>query len=103
MRAPCCTSCGKPWSRPGYAPPGSRAAGAACFVGQATSVHAETNPRAHEPDVRSMVGSRLRAVTAGRISYAPDLRGPSVVLDTACSSSLVAGARRTAESAHRRE
>ncbi|MGP3951559.1 beta-ketoacyl synthase N-terminal-like domain-containing protein [Streptomyces sp. 7N604] len=73
------------------------------FVGQATSEHAETDPRAHEPDVRSMVGSRLRVVTAGRIAYAPDLRGPSVVLDTACSSSLVAGARRTAESAHRRE
>ncbi|MFD9903744.1 type I polyketide synthase [Streptomyces sp. NPDC059063] len=60
------------------------------FVGQATSEHAETDPRADEPDVRSLVGSRLRAVTAGRISYALDLRGPSVVLDTACSSSLVA-------------
>ncbi|MEU6475183.1 acyltransferase domain-containing protein [Streptomyces massasporeus] len=60
------------------------------FVGQATSEHADTAPRPHEPDVRGMVGSRLRAVTAGRVSYALDLRGPSVVLDTACSSSLVA-------------
>ena len=60
------------------------------FVGQATSEHADTDPRTHEPDVRGMVGSRLRAVTAGRVSYALDLRGPSVVLDTACSSSLVA-------------
>ncbi|MEU7649826.1 type I polyketide synthase [Streptomyces huasconensis] len=60
------------------------------FVGQATSEYAETDPRSHDPDVRGMVGSRLRAVTAGRVSYALDLRGPSVVLDTACSSSLVA-------------
>ncbi|MWA15044.1 type I polyketide synthase [Streptomyces sp. BA2] len=60
------------------------------FVGQATSEYADIAPRAHEPDVRGMVGSRLRAVTAGRVSYAFDLRGPSVVLDTACSSSLVA-------------
>ncbi|WP_416961484.1 type I polyketide synthase [Streptomyces sp. Agncl-13] len=72
--------------------PPSRLAGSrgGVFVGQATAEHAETDPRAHEPDVRSMVGSRLRAVTAGRVSYALDLRGPSVVLDTACSSSLVA-------------
>ncbi|WP_431776770.1 type I polyketide synthase [Streptomyces cucumeris] len=60
------------------------------FVGQATAEYAETAPRAHEPDVRGMVGNRLRSVTAGRVSHALDLRGPSVVLDTACSSSLVA-------------
>ncbi|MFF9286476.1 type I polyketide synthase [Streptomyces griseosporeus] len=60
------------------------------FVGQATAEHADTDPRPHAPDVRGMVGSRLRAVTAGRVSHALDLRGPSVVLDTACSSSLVA-------------
>ncbi|MET9114487.1 beta-ketoacyl synthase N-terminal-like domain-containing protein [Streptomyces longwoodensis] len=61
------------------------------FVGQATSDYDEV----HEPldgrtTVRGAAGRRLRAVTAGRISYALDLRGPSVVLDTACSSSLVA-------------
>ncbi|ATL26076.1 type I polyketide synthase [Streptomyces formicae] len=60
------------------------------FVGQATAEYAETDPRPQDPDVRGLVGSRLRAVTAGRVSYALDLRGPSVVLDTACSSSLVA-------------
>ncbi|MGW1048437.1 type I polyketide synthase [Streptomyces sp. NPDC002521] len=72
--------------------PPSRLAGSrgGVFVGQATAEHAETDPRAHEPEVRGLVGSRLRAVTAGRVSYALDLRGPSVVLDTACSSSLVA-------------
>ncbi|MCD9877344.1 type I polyketide synthase [Streptomyces guryensis] len=72
--------------------PPSRLAGTrgGVFVGQATAEHAETRPQTHGPDVRSMVGSRLRAVTAGRLSHALDLRGPSVVLDTACSSSLVA-------------
>ncbi|MFB9390792.1 type I polyketide synthase [Streptomyces coeruleoprunus] len=60
------------------------------FVGQATSEYAETTGEAAVADVRAMAGGRLRAVTAGRLSYALDLRGPSVVLDTACSSSLVA-------------
>ncbi|MET7683637.1 acyltransferase domain-containing protein [Streptomyces sp. NPDC005423] len=60
------------------------------FVGQATTDYAEVGPGPLERGVREMVGSRLRAATAGRVSYALDLRGPSVVLDTACSSSLVA-------------
>ncbi|WP_167828978.1 polyketide synthase [Streptomyces sp. MZ04] len=60
------------------------------FVGQATSEYAETGPLPEHRDIRDVAGNRIRAVTAGRISYALDLRGPSVVLDTACSSSLVA-------------
>ncbi|MET7570706.1 beta-ketoacyl synthase N-terminal-like domain-containing protein [Streptomyces sp. NPDC005492] len=60
------------------------------FIGQATAEYGESGPSAHERDIREATGSRLRAVTAGRVSYAFDLRGPSVVLDTACSSSLVA-------------
>ncbi|MFJ9823423.1 type I polyketide synthase [Streptomyces sp. NPDC101160] len=60
------------------------------FVGQATAEYAEATGDAAVADVRAMAGGRLRAVTAGRLSYALDLRGPSVVLDTACSSSLVA-------------
>ncbi|WP_255955364.1 type I polyketide synthase [Streptomyces odontomachi] len=60
------------------------------FIGQATAEYGETGPPFEERDVRSVAGSRLRAVTAGRVSYAFDLRGPSLVIDTACSSSLVA-------------
>ncbi|MDN3260912.1 beta-ketoacyl synthase N-terminal-like domain-containing protein [Streptomyces sp. CSDS2] len=59
------------------------------FVGQATAEYDEW-PAAVQHDIRSAVGSRLRGVAAGRVSYAFDLRGPSLVLDTACSSSLVA-------------
>ncbi|WP_330464791.1 acyltransferase domain-containing protein [Streptomyces longwoodensis] len=61
------------------------------FVGQATADYDEVHqPRDGRTTVRGAAGRRLRAVTAGRVSYALDLRGPSVVLDTACSSSLVA-------------
>ncbi|MGJ5894377.1 type I polyketide synthase [Streptomyces niveiscabiei] len=60
------------------------------FVGQSTAEYAETTGRAATADVRALAGGRLRAVTAGRLSHAFDLRGPSLVLDTACSSSLVA-------------
>ncbi|CAM3657917.1 type I polyketide synthase [Nocardiopsis rhodophaea] len=60
------------------------------FVGQATSDYADVADPAVTQDVHGMVGSRLRAVTAGRVSFALDLRGPSLMVDTACSSSLVA-------------
>ncbi|MGW7411135.1 type I polyketide synthase [Streptomyces sp. NPDC054863] len=60
------------------------------FVGQATAEYADVSPATAAKDVRAMVGSRLRAATAGRVSFALDLHGPSLVLDTACSSSLVA-------------
>ncbi|NOR18833.1 MAG: type I polyketide synthase WcbR, partial [Xanthomonadales bacterium] len=40
-------------------------------------------------DAYSMTGNTL-SIAANRISYAFDLRGPSMALDTACSSSLVA-------------
>ncbi len=60
------------------------------FVGQATAEYAEAEDAPAEPVLRDAVGARIRAVTAGRVSHALDLRGPSVVIDTACSSSLVA-------------
>ncbi|MFI0816215.1 type I polyketide synthase [Streptomyces sp. NPDC021098] len=60
------------------------------FVGQATAEYAEAEGAPAGPVLRDAVGARIRAVTAGRVSHALDLRGPSVVIDTACSSSLVA-------------
>lgn len=60
------------------------------FVGQATAEYAEAEDAPAGPVLRDAVGARIRAVTAGRVSHALDLRGPSVVIDTACSSSLVA-------------
>ncbi|QZL04211.1 acyltransferase domain-containing protein (plasmid) [Streptomyces sp. BHT-5-2] len=60
------------------------------FVGQATAEYGEISARTADTDVREAAGNRLRAVTAGRVSYTFDLQGPSLVLDTACSSSLVA-------------
>ncbi|UED87559.1 type I polyketide synthase [Streptomyces profundus] len=41
-------------------------------------------------DLHAMTGAASRAITSGRLSYAFDLRGPSVTVDTACSSALVA-------------
>jgi acyl transferase domain-containing protein len=46
-------------------------------------------PPGSDPTVFAATGTG-RYAAAGRISYAFDLRGPSVTLDTACSSSLVA-------------
>lgn len=60
------------------------------FVGQTNADYSHLNKEAGGYDIRSASGSELRAVTAGRLSYTLDLRGPSMVVDTACSSSLVA-------------
>ncbi|MBT2481746.1 type I polyketide synthase [Streptomyces sp. ISL-94] len=74
----------------GIRPSSLAGSSAGIFVGQATAEYADALGHAATADVRTMAGARLRAVTAGRVSYALDLRGPSLVLDTACSSSLVA-------------
>ncbi|MFG1774803.1 polyketide synthase [Nocardia salmonicida] len=56
----------------------STLAGSRCgvFVGQATADYSEQH--SGPMDVRQSAGSRLRAVTAGRLSFALDLRGPSL-------------------------
>ncbi|MEV6974449.1 type I polyketide synthase [Kitasatospora sp. NPDC093806] len=41
-------------------------------------------------DLYAMTGAASRAIMSGRLSYAFDLRGPSLTVDTACSSALVA-------------
>jgi acyl transferase domain-containing protein/acyl carrier protein len=60
------------------------------FVGHLASDYWELLLSAQDPDIYSVLGSAARSALAGRISYAFDLRGPSVALDTGCSSSLVA-------------
>jgi len=60
------------------------------FVGQATADYRDHLRADQVTSVRDATGSRIRAITPGRISYALDTRGPSMIVDTACSSSLVA-------------
>ncbi|GAA0491276.1 type I polyketide synthase [Streptomyces olivaceiscleroticus] len=74
----------------GIVPSDLRGTRSGVFVGQATAEYGEAAQELRDIDVRSSAGSRFRATTAGRVSYAFDLRGPSMVVDTACSSSLVA-------------
>ena len=55
------------------------------FVGISTSDYGRHAGR----DIYSITGNAL-SIAANRVSYAFDLRGPSMAIDTACSSSLVA-------------
>ncbi|WP_328843087.1 SDR family NAD(P)-dependent oxidoreductase [Streptomyces sp. NBC_00258] len=59
------------------------------FVGQLTADYWDTLSRDGTLDIYANTGT-TRAVTSGRVSYAFDLRGPSLTLDTACSSALTA-------------
>ncbi|KDQ50552.1 hypothetical protein JAAARDRAFT_583047 [Jaapia argillacea MUCL 33604] len=58
-----------------------------CYVGVAT--HDYVQNLRDDIDVYYSTGT-LRAFLSGRISYAMQLSGPSIVTDTACSSSMVA-------------
>ncbi|MFE2540544.1 SDR family NAD(P)-dependent oxidoreductase [Actinacidiphila glaucinigra] len=51
--------------------------------------HVQRAARDHY-DLYDMTGAGLRAPMSGRLSYAFDLRGPSLTVDAACSSGLVA-------------
>lgn len=63
-----------------------------CFVGSFNADYTDLLLR--DPEAVSMYqctnAGQSRALTANRVSYFYDLKGPSVTVDTACSGSLVA-------------
>lgn len=59
------------------------------FIGQMTTNYWDLLSGIDALDIYTNLGT-TRSALAGRLSYALDLRGPSVAVDTACSSSLVA-------------
>ncbi|MBI5094513.1 MAG: KR domain-containing protein [Candidatus Hydrogenedentes bacterium] len=76
--------------RAGLAPDGLAGSATGVFVGISAADYAQL--QFGEPqriDAYAGSGNAL-SIAANRISYALDLRGPSVALDTACSSSMVA-------------
>ncbi|MFC9435386.1 acyltransferase domain-containing protein [Nocardia sp. NPDC057030] len=60
------------------------------FVGQMGRDYWELQARQSSLDLHALTGGGLSSFLSGRISFALDLRGPSVSVDTACSSSLTA-------------
>lgn len=64
----------------------------ACFVGSFSADYMDLLLRDPEsvPMYQCTNAGQSRAMTANRMSYFFDLKGPSVTVDTACSGSLVA-------------
>ena len=60
------------------------------FVGICGSEYAHLSPNQSERTHAYMGAGSALSITANRISYLLDLRGPSQAIDTACSSALVA-------------
>lgn len=74
----------------GLAPDTLRGSDTGAFVGVCSNEYAQIQlAGGHTPDPYVLTGSAL-SITANRLSYFYDLRGPSLAVDTACSSSLVA-------------
>ncbi|WP_335580789.1 SDR family NAD(P)-dependent oxidoreductase [Streptomyces sp. KLMMK] len=74
----------------GLDPAGLAGSGTGVFVG--VSNHSYGNLQLSRPETidRHTMTGLANGNTAGRVSHAFDLRGPSLAVDTACSSSLVA-------------
>ncbi|MEE1930818.1 beta-ketoacyl synthase N-terminal-like domain-containing protein [Streptomyces sp. TRM 70351] len=64
---------------------GSRAA---VYAGQIWSHYGDLLARDNTPDAYALMGSWVRGMLSGRVSYTLDLRGPSLTLDSGCSSGL---------------
>jgi acyl transferase domain-containing protein/NADPH:quinone reductase-like Zn-dependent oxidoreductase/SAM-dependent methyltransferase/NAD(P)-dependent dehydrogenase (short-subunit alcohol dehydrogenase family)/acyl carrier protein len=74
----------------GIRPSGIAGTSASVYVGvSAIDYNTLTRSRPAEIDLYAGTGMAL-SVTANRLSYLYDLRGPSIAVDTACSSSLAA-------------
>jgi acyl transferase domain-containing protein len=76
----------------GQPPSWYRGTRAGVFVGEMNADYWDMAARQGFSDLTlySFTGSHQRSMTAARVSYAFDFRGPSMVVDTACSSSLTA-------------
>lgn len=74
----------------GYAPDSLKGSATGVFVGISTGDYAALHMHGNGmPAAHAGTGNAF-SIAANRISYALDLRGPSMAVDTACSSSLTA-------------
>src|SRR5260221_1001958 len=74
----------------GEVPSGLAGSATGVFVGETTSDYGDMLADEHTSiKLYNMTGS-ARSMASGRLSYALDLRGPSMTVDAACASSLLA-------------